>query len=78
MPSSGCTKVQYPSLTRAAAALRAMTASANPRRREVAIHPCTQCRGFHLTSDRKSMKNKWMRMADSSFAKPSLQVEASR
>lgn len=78
MPSSTCAKVLYPSLRTAAVALRDIKASGDPRRGEVAVHLCPHCRGFHLTSNRKSVKNKWMRMAETYLTIPSPQTAVSR
>jgi hypothetical protein len=52
-----CSKKCYSTNVAAALALRAMVAAGS--RNEVGIHPCSRCHGFHLTSDKKSARNKW-------------------
>ena len=54
-----CSKIRYATLAAAAQALRPLLRAHHG---EVALHPCVTCRGFHLTSDRKSANNKWTRM----------------
>jgi hypothetical protein len=55
-----CSKKRYSSALQAAVVLRAIRSkSSSTCRAEVGIHPCSECHGFHLTSDRKSAKNKW-------------------
>lgn len=53
-----CTKRQYPSVAAAALALRRIRAD-HPERGEVGIHPCSDCRAFHLTSDGGAARNRW-------------------
>jgi hypothetical protein len=57
-----CIKRPYPSAKAAALVLRAIK-RAQPLRSERGIHPCTDCRAFHLTSARASERNKWTRGA---------------
>lgn len=35
----------------------------HPERAEAGIHPCPTCSAFHLTSDRRSARNRWTREA---------------
>ena len=56
-----CSKKRYESLSAAGRALRGI--SANSTRREAGVYPCRRCHAFHLTSDVKSVKNKWTAMA---------------
>jgi hypothetical protein len=55
-----CSKKRYSSDLEAAVVLRAIRSkSSSTCRTEVGIHPCSECHGFHLTSNRKSARNKW-------------------
>lgn len=56
---ASCSKIRYPNPAAAVLALRAIQRA---RAGERGIHPCPTCRGFHLTSDRKSATNKWTRL----------------
>jgi len=59
-----CSKKRYSTSIEAALALRSIRdAAASGTRQEVGIHPCGSCSGFHLTSDRRSAKNKWTTVA---------------
>ena len=55
-----CTKKSFSSPLRAALALRAIQATRKVSvKTEVAIYLCRSCHTFHLTSDRRSARNKW-------------------
>lgn len=48
-----CVKISYPSFARAMAALVALQRRGRP---ENGIHPCSECRAWHLTSHAKGRK----------------------
>jgi len=61
---ANCSKISYSSLTVAGLALRAIRQSAPPGKKlPEAIHPCSHCHAWHLTSDRRSRGNKWSKLA---------------
>lgn len=57
-----CTKIPYESLSSAHAALSALKRKREGSgRTECAIHPCTEHHAFHITSDKRSARNRWTR-----------------
>lgn len=57
-----CTKVRYPSVHAAQAALRAfaVTCARRGTKAPVAVYPCEQCRGsWHITSKRPTGRPRW-------------------
>lgn len=53
-----CTKLPYSTLAAARRALHGIR-GAHPERGEVGIHPCSECRAFHLTSAASAARNRW-------------------
>lgn len=57
---SPCTKIPYPSASIAGVAMQAIQRrSPAGKRVPEGIHPCAECRGWHVTSKRGSARNKW-------------------
>jgi hypothetical protein len=54
-----CSKIPYPTIGAARFALSRIS-GAGEARRECAIYPCREHHAFHLTSDRRAVRNKWM------------------
>lgn len=67
-----CVKRPYPSLYHAGKALAAITRSADPRRRECGVHPCSQHHAWHLTSVHGADRSRWTAMALAGIAGPAL------
>jgi hypothetical protein len=65
---ANCSKISYSSLAAAGLALRAIRQN-SPRGKTLpeAIHPCSHCHAWHLTSDRRSRGNKWSKLAEKRF-----------
>lgn len=56
-----CRKTTYPTKIHAELALRAIR-KRYPDRPERGVHFCSHCRGWHLTSRRKSQREPWARV----------------
>ena len=64
-----CSKIPYPTPGAALLAL-ARISRAGEERRECAVYPCREHHAFHLTSDRRAIRNKWTSGRASSRREP--------